>query len=70
MLTHLRTVDGIDYFFDPEVLLLAYGGHAIRLGPYGNIEVLIATTDSVEWTPISELDLVQPIGKPAKARKQ
>ena len=70
MLTQVTGIDGTHYFLDPEMLMVAFGGHAIRVGQYGSIEVLIATTEEVEWTPVSDLDLVQPAGKPAKARKQ
>lgn len=69
-MTEARTDSGTIVYFDPEVLAVAYGAHAVRVTIEGDLQVLVITTEEVEWRNLEDADLVQPAGKPAKARKQ
>lgn len=63
-------VGGIAVCLDAEAVLNAYGAHALKIDAIGNVEVLIAETDGAEWRSTEDAPLVQPAGKPTKARKQ
>ena len=70
MIDKVNTTSGVTVYFDPETFMAAYGAHAVRVTIDGDIQVLIITTDGYDWLPLDEADLVQPVGRPAKARKQ
>lgn len=61
---------GCIVYFDPEMFMAAYGAHAVRLTPEGEIQVLMITTEGAGWETLDNADLVQPVGRPAKARRQ
>lgn len=63
--------NGLQVIADWEVLINAYGAHAARVMLSGDIELLIANAEGeAEWQDVTDAELVQPAGKPAKARKQ
>lgn len=70
MMDKASTLSGSVVYFDPEMFMAAYGAHAVRVTVDGEIQVLIITTEGAEWLALDEADLVQPVGRPTKARKQ
>lgn len=70
MMDKASTAGGYHIYFDPEMFMAAYGAHAARTTVDGEIQVLIITTEGAEWLALDEADLVQPVGRPAKVRKQ
>lgn len=54
---------------DFEKMLNAVGGHCLRMGSGGSIEVLIKDTDEGEWMFYAEAPLVQ-VASPAPRAKR
>ena len=70
MVDKVNTQIGHTLYFDPEMFMAAYGAHAARVTPEGEIQVLLITTDGAEWLALEDADLVQPVGRSVNARKQ
>lgn len=51
---------------DAEKVLNSVGGHALRVMGDGTVEVLMMSPDEKEWQDITECDLVQLAGRPAR----
>lgn len=54
---------------DFEKMLNAVGGHCLRMGSGGSIEVLIKNTDEGEWLFYAEAPLVQIAGTPSRSKR-
>jgi hypothetical protein len=54
---------------DFDKMLNAVGGHCLRMGPGGSIEVLIKNADEGEWLFYAEAPLVQVTGTPSRTRR-
>lgn len=54
---------------DFEKMLNAVGGHCLRMGPGGSMEVLIKNTDEGEWVFYSDAPLVEVASPTSRARR-